>query len=261
MIKAAFFDIDGTLADYRTHRPAPRTLDALRRARRAGLLLFICTGRHIALPHSRSVIAEWWELFDGFAGLNGQHCFAADGSEIFSLPLDAGDVRRLLDVADKQHLECILSLRAREFTVGPCRKLRALGTDFDYPVPPQQEYDGIEPVFALTFAADATQERELIAPQLRRSAVSRWNPAFFDIIHADGGKDVGLEQLARRFGIDPAETIAFGDEQNDITMLRRAGIGVAMGNAAAPVKAAADYVTGRDEDGGVCDALEHFGLI
>ena len=55
--------------------------------------------------------------------------------------------------------------------------------------------------------------------------------------------------------------MAFGDGDNDITMLRYAGIGVAMGNADATVKAAADYVTTGTDASGIAKALRHFNII
>ena len=61
--------------------------------------------------------------------------------------------------------------------------------------------------------------------------------------------------------IDISETVAFGDGGNDIGMLQHAGIGVAMGNAAPDVKAAADYVTTDVDNFGVINALRHLGLI
>jgi hydroxymethylpyrimidine pyrophosphatase-like HAD family hydrolase len=55
--------------------------------------------------------------------------------------------------------------------------------------------------------------------------------------------------------------MAFGDGGNDSTMVRRAGIGVAMGNAIDELKAEADYITASVDDEGVRKALQHFGLI
>ena len=63
------------------------------------------------------------------------------------------------------------------------------------------------------------------------------------------------------FGIAPEEIIAFGDGGNDIEMLRYAGIGVAMGNAADEVKQIADYVTTGVDNNGIAQALQHFNLI
>ena len=70
-----------------------------------------------------------------------------------------------------------------------------------------------------------------------------------------------METIAVHEGISLTECMAFGDGGNDIPILRRAGIGVAMGNAGANVKAAADYITDSIDAGGVANALRHFGVI
>ena len=57
-----------------------------------------------------------------------------------------------------------------------------------------------------------------------------------------------------------AEVIAFGDHQNDIEMLRMAGMGVAMGNSLPDVQACADWVTGSNDGSGIADALQRFVL-
>lgn len=60
-----------------------------------------------------------------------------------------------------------------------------------------------------------------------------------DVVPEGGSKSVGIDAICRSYGIAPDETMAFGDGQNDIEMLRHAGIGVAMSNAAEEVQAAA----------------------
>ena len=57
------------------------------------------------------------------------------------------------------------------------------------------------------------------------------------------------------------ETMAFGDGGNDISMLRHAAIGIAMGQAKEDVKAAADYVTTPIDEDGISKAMKHFGII
>ena len=57
-------------------------------------------------------------------------------------------------------------------------------------------------------------------------------------------------------GIERSEVMSFGDAQNDLTMIKWAQIGVAMGNAVDEVKAEADYVTGDNNSDGIADALE-----
>ena len=55
--------------------------------------------------------------------------------------------------------------------------------------------------------------------------------------------------------------MTLGDSENDLSMLRFAGAGVAMGNAKEEVKQAADYVTASIDDDGIAKALKHFGII
>ena len=56
------------------------------------------------------------------------------------------------------------------------------------------------------------------------------------------------------------QTMGFGDGENDMTMIRTAGIGVAMGNAVEALKAEADYVTVTNDEDGVADAIEKLVL-
>ena len=78
---------------------------------------------------------------------------------------------------------------------------------------------------------------------------------------ADGGKNRGMERMLHHYGLTRSQSIAFGDGGNDIDMLRYAGLGVAMGNATDETKQAADYVTGSVDDGGIAQALRHFGVL
>ena len=62
-------------------------------------------------------------------------------------------------------------------------------------------------------------------------------------------------QLAEMLGVDMKETMACGDSENDIDILKAAGIGVAMANASEVTKEAADYVTLSNEEDGVAHAI------
>lgn len=71
-------------------------------------------------------------------------------------------------------------------------------------------------------------------------------------------KAAGLEVVAQRLGVEPAAIVAFGDMPNDVSMLRLAGHGVAMGNAHAEAKVAADEITAANSDDGVARVLERW---
>lgn len=83
-------------------------------------------------------------------------------------------------------------------------------------------------------------------------------PFYLEVIPRRIHKGQGIGDVCRALGISPAEVIAFGDAENDIPMLQTAGVGVAMGNAADAVKAAADHVTLSNNDDGIAFALEKY---
>lgn len=74
-------------------------------------------------------------------------------------------------------------------------------------------------------------------------------------------KGTAMEAVAKQAGVPLAEVIAIGDSDNDLPMILKAGLGAAMANGEAHVKAAAGYVTERDAEGnGVAEVLEKFIL-
>lgn len=80
-------------------------------------------------------------------------------------------------------------------------------------------------------------------------------------INASGADKGGaLLRLAKYLGMEPAETMAFGDGENDLSMMEKAGVGIAMENGEKSVRAAADYVTLTNEEAGVAAAIEKFVL-
>ncbi|MBQ7083613.1 MAG: HAD family phosphatase [Anaerotignum sp.] len=75
-------------------------------------------------------------------------------------------------------------------------------------------------------------------------------------------KGSALEAAAKQAGVDLKDTIAIGDSDNDLPMIRKAGLGVAMINGEAHVKAAAQYITERNaEENGVAEVIEKFILM
>lgn len=82
---------------------------------------------------------------------------------------------------------------------------------------------------------------------------SNWN--CIDIISSDVSKGNAVLEYAKMLGIKPYEIIAFGDSENDISMIKAAGLGVAVKNAAAEVKSAADKIVDTNDNCGVAKLL------
>lgn len=83
---------------------------------------------------------------------------------------------------------------------------------------------------------------------------------FADFMHHEASKGNALKNLAARLGIAQEDVMAIGNYYNDISMLTYAGLGVAVDNAPLEVKAAADAITGTNNEHGVRDALVKYCL-
>ena len=83
-------------------------------------------------------------------------------------------------------------------------------------------------------------------------------PRFVEGIPLDVSKGHALALLADYVGLPLGETIGIGDNDNDLELVERAGLGVAMGNASPVVKAAADYIAPPVDEEGVIDVIERF---
>ncbi len=93
-----------------------------------------------------------------------------------------------------------------------------------------------------------------------RFAVLKSAPFFLEVFDRRAGKGPSLQKLADHLGIDRANVMAIGDQENDLTMLQYAGTSVAMGNAIDAVKAVARFETATNSEDGVAQAIERFVL-
>lgn len=114
---------------------------------------------------------------------------------------------------------------------------------------------GPEPLLRAAFdgLGDAPVGRQILP-------LGSYGIAELTVFSTSASKGAGLRWLAQRLDIPMEQTLAIGDGVNDISMLREAGLGVAMGNAAPEVQAAADAVTAANDVDGAALALEHFVL-
>ncbi len=103
-------------------------------------------------------------------------------------------------------------------------------------------------------------QEELRSSNLKVDAV-RSKPVYCEVNPHGVHKASAVEFVARHVGLTLVDVIAFGDGENDLTMIREAGTGVAMGNAVPAVKAVAKIVAKSNEEDGIALALQALGLI
>lgn len=258
-IRAAFFDIDGTLLSHKSGHIPPSAIRALKRLHDKQILLFIATGRHYReMQEVKDLLTLPW---DGFVTLDGQYC--TDGTQAyFKNPLDRSDVEQLICCTEQMNISCMFVEEEEMYLNMSSERVRKVQSDIHLPpVPIRDVQQGISDPVYLAATYCTVQEQQALMKNLRFARSAQWHPFGYDIFHRDGGKDIGIEKTCERYGLHPEETIAFGDSENDIELLSRAGIGIALGNAQEEVKAAADMVTADIDDDGIEKALVRLGLI
>ena len=256
MIKAIFFDIDGTLVSHTLSDIPDGVLNVFKELQKKGILLFIATGRHIS---------EFNDLplhdypFDGYVTLTGQICYDKDFQVIYENPLSKEDTSKLVEAFNKKEIPIVL-INNRELYINYVDDIviqtqKSIHT----PVPDIQTYQN-EHLFGATVFSNS-KEIEKLVNLLPGCKESRWNAYASDIVPAESGKVNGIEQMLNYFEIQREDIMAFGDADNDIDMINFAHIGVAIGNASDSLKVEADYITASVDKDGIIKALQHFHII
>lgn len=258
MIKAVFFDIDGTLVSFDTHKIKPSSVDAIRLLQKEGIKVFIATGRQFeSIPYLENI------SFDGYITLNGSCCALGDGQVIYKKPIAKLDIESYVNYQKQSgEIPSIFVFEKSSFinTFNDDVYMLLEMLDFKKPESGNLKEALNKDVFQIISFINHRQEKEILS-LLPSSEATRWSPLFTDIIPKGNSKQVGIDQIINHFEIKLEETMAFGDGGNDISMLKHVHCGIAMGNASDEVKSVANYVTDSVDDDGVWNALKHFNLI
>ncbi|WP_101773306.1 Cof-type HAD-IIB family hydrolase [Peptostreptococcus faecalis] len=261
MIKAIFFDIDGTLVSFNSHTVPQSTKNALSKLRENGVKLFLATGRS---PMWLPAIKDLVEFeFDGYVMVNGQYCIVGD-EVIHKMRIDENDIEKVIPYMEDQKISCEFVEYDHmyiNFVNKRVEELRALlGSTAPTSKPEDLRRVKENDTYQLC-AYIKDEEEEEFFKHLPNCRAVRWNPLFADIIPFNGGKSVGIKKVLEHINIDQEESMAFGDGGNDIEMLEFAKIGVAMGNAGDDVKESADFVTLDVDNHGIEHALKKYNIL
>lgn len=255
--KALFFDIDGTLVSFNTHTIPQSAIDAIAKARRSGVKVFISTGRPMRLINNLGAIEH---LVDGYITANGA-CCTIGGEVIACREIPGQEAEALVEAARREGF-AMLVVGENDLTV--VNDNADVDRYFRQMLDVKDLGEGIsldtvmaQRIIQLTPIIPEADERRLM-PLLPTCVSARWFPAFTDITARGADKGTALLTVAAHLGISAEETVAFGDGGNDKSILQAAGIGIAMGNAPDDVKAAADHVTASVDEDGVAKGINSF---
>ena len=266
-VKILALDLDGTLLDS-DKKLTTGNRAALERAARAGIHIVPTTGRFYGgmpecireLPFIRYVIT-----------INGAQVADLQTGQVLyraEIPVDrAVELMRFLDdrplvydcyMDNDAFMTAWMKERAEEIVTNP--HYRAMIRDLRKPVPELKQF--------LLERGQAVQKVQFFTnPQLRLELMEQLPRVFADMVvsssvpenvevnqlHANKGE--ALLALAKQLGVEREQTMAIGDGLNDLSMIREAGIGVAMANACPELRELADAVTLPCDEDGVSHAI------
>ena len=265
--RAIALDLDGTLTNH-DKVVTPRTRQALLLAESKGAVIILASGRP---TYGIVPVAECLELEKrgGYIlSYNGGNIVnAKTGEKLFSQFLPDAVIPILYKYAkEKNHAllgyasnEIITEMPDDQYVKEESRinKMNIRKVD--------NLLDALEPhPTKLLMTGDPTDmikaEEELVEILGEKMDIFRSAPFFLELVPKGIDKAQSLLRLLSKINLTPADLMAFGDGYNDLSMLKLAGVGVAMANAAPEVRADADYVTLSNEEDGVAEALLHFGM-
>lgn len=265
MKKALVLDIDGTLTNSKKEI-TPATRQAIQDLMRRGHKVILASGR--PTPGMRKYERELeLEKYGGYLlSFNGARIVECDTGEILyqrllSLTLLPG----LYRFAKNNGCGLVTYLGSEVISAFPKDKYVELEAAINGL--PVREVDGFLEFVdfdinkcLMTAEPEKAEklEKELQQQYGDRASIYRSEPYFIEIMPENVNKAAGLEKLLPVLGVTRENTVCCGDGFNDISMLRYAGVGVAMGNAQQRVKEAADYVTAANDEDGLIRVIERF---
>ena len=256
MIHTIFFDIDGTLVSHETESVPPSAKKALELLKQKHIRRIIATGRHLSEIHSLPM--EDLD-FDGYLMLNGQLCYDGNKNLLYGNPLEGDSLETLLRIFNEKLFPIMFIEKDRMYINFINDAVRLAQESMAAWMPEIDEYRG-ETIYQAVAFVDAAQKAYL-QENLPDCRIAQWMELAVDIVPKASGKAAAVERCLQWFGASKEGTMAFGDGDNDVDMLRYVQIGVAVGNSAEKVQAAADYVTDHIDEDGIYNALCHFGVI
>ncbi len=255
-----FFDMDGTL--YQTeHDIIPESaLDAIQKLKENGYIVCAATGR----PLNQMKLILERVRFDYYILINGGYILDGSFNEIGTYPIDKQSVEDLVTLAKANDYGLMFHFGDATYIYNDfypmydfCKYCNVLDSLF-YDI--NQTYHRRHPAYnAVLMVKDENGLKEFMKnhPNLRKDLINVKTDGFcFDIFNADNDKSNGVETILKKNSLTWSDAVCIGDSTNDIEMLQKADIGIAMGNASDYVKSFADFATTDIYHDGIYNAIK-----
>lgn len=265
--KAIVLDLDGTLTNSKKEI-TPNTLSTLIQAQEKGVKVVLASGRP---TYGVAPVANKLQLerFGGFVlSYNGGEIIQWDTKEkIYAHTLDPVYIPYAYWCAQKSGFAIVTYHGEDVITESPTDEyvLKEALLNVMKIKPVEHFLPAIQfPVAKCLICGEPSKlillEKEMFDALQGRISVYRSEPYFLEVVPKGIDKALSLDVLVRKLGLTADQVIAFGDGYNDISMIKYAGLGVAMANAQAEVKKNADFITVSNDEDGVAKVIKELIL-
>ncbi|MCO7176560.1 sugar-phosphatase [Sporolactobacillus kofuensis] len=268
MIKLIAIDLDGTLLN-EEKKISEHTQSVLKEAKKRGVKVVLCSGRPLLGIKSYLELLGLTENGDFAITYNGGLVQRTDTGEVISEKILTKD--QILTIYQlSQNLKVpmnFIDLERVYCPPSPVNKPSYYSQILTALPFVDIEMDQLSDTFKANKAIFCVDQPTLDAAIERipkayydHYTIMKSRPFLLEILNKEVDKGKGLQALGQYLNIAPEEMMTLGDEENDMAMIRYAGLGVAMGNAIEPLKEIAHFVTRANSEDGVAYAVEKFVL-
>ena len=273
--KLIFLDIDGTLCVPGSNVPPTSALEAIREARAAGHLVFLCTGRNLGML---SPLLQYG--FDGVVGSSGGYVTCGD-TVIYDCPMTPEQQETAMEVLNRNGVFRTVECRDRSYTDEGFKEFlkekarRDSNSEVlrwreqiekDLGIRPMSEYKG-DPIYKMVLMCEnRSQLDEPVAVLSEDFAIVIQDDTSKGYVNGEMvlrcfDKGQAVRRVCDHFGLPLSDTFGYGDSMNDLEMIEVVGHSVVMANGSETLKAMADEVCPAVDADGLYASFRHNGLI
>ncbi|EHK2486720.1 sugar-phosphatase [Listeria monocytogenes] len=264
MYKIIAIDIDGTLLND-AHEITPAVRDSIKAAKEKGVKVVLCTGRPFAGIKKSLIELDLLDVGDYAITFNGAVVLeTASEKTLADITLNKTELEEIYAFCHAENVNVTyfdgknMYVPSRKITEITCQDSLLLGTPlYHLPVEEAPASIHVSKVMLLDSPEKITDVIKKLPESIKQKFyIVRSVPYNLEFLQKGVNKGSALASLAEKLVVSQSEVMSIGDQENDITMTRYAGMGVAMGNATEHIKEIANYTTTTNNEDGVAQAIQ-----
>jgi len=185
--------------------------------------------------------------------------------------LDTATMRKIIDILQKQGIEFVIYepervyFKERKVSSANLDLIVAGGEDPPLSIPDYTSWNWRHPLKILSFVnRDETFLEKIVRKEIKEICkqveIIRTTPYFLEFLKRGTSKFNALKVILKEIEVNLTQVVAFGDNENDLELMKKSGIGVAVSNASPEVKKVADFITESNDQNGVANFIQRFIL-